>query len=464
MKDTFLSLTILLLGGLSCLNTLASDAAYQPLSLADAIEKGLRENYNEKDRTFRKMTLDYNWFDTKEDFYLPKISLNLDSSDQRISRLKRGSLDDPGNGRGATGTLSLSVADYTVFNWGKDYLEYLNDKDIYTRSKKRLSESKRSLKFQIILKYFEVDYLKKVARIRKTQLRHASFVYRYSREKISLRKIGKQEYYQSRSEYLKAQEEHRSAALALKNAYEEIALLIADQPGTRYVLKNSLKFIPLTIPITDAQKYAKQYNPAVLNGQQSLVNAKRSYQRLKLENLPLPKFKVNLGAYTQTFGQTTNTTRYQNNNGNHIDVVATLDATWSLTGTGGLFNSRNIVRGKINKEISINRLNQAKHQALTDVKIHIDKIKNYEKRVPIFETRQETNLKAFDLALDNYLERRTAYINFQDTLLEMTTSQIEYARLLYLHAFEKVNLAQVVGLDEFPGETFEQLAGEATAP
>lgn len=464
MKGTFLFLTILIMNQALGSSLPVRDISYEPLSLAAAIEKGLRENYNEKDRVFQKMTLDYNWFDTKESFYLPRVTLELDTNEQRISRLKRGAIDDPGNGRGATGTLSLTVADYSVFNWGKDYLEYLNDKDTYLRSKKRLSESKRSLKFQIILKYFEVDYLKKVARIRKTQLRHASFVYRFSREKISLRKIGKQEYYQARSEYLKAQEEHRIAALALKNSHEELALLIADESGTRYVLKNSLKFTPLTITITDAQKLATQYNPNVLNRVQTLTNAKRTYQRLKLENLPLPEFKVNLGAYTQTFGQTTNTTRYQNNNGNHIDLVATIDATWSITGAGGLFNSRNITRGRINKEASINRLNQAKHQVLTNVKIHIDKIKNFERRIPIFETRQETNLKAFDLALDNYLERKTAYINFQDTLLEMSNSEIEYARLLYLHAFEKVNLAQTVGLDEFPGETFEQLAGEAIAP
>lgn len=435
--------------------------AFKPLSLQAALEQGLRENYSQKQRVFSKEILNYQWFDTRESFWIPNLSLSLSTDDQRVSRLKRGSLDDPGNSRGASGTLSLGFSEYTLFNWGKDYLDYLSDRESYLRSIKRLSEEKRSLRHQIIIKYFELDYLKKVVSIRKRQLRHTSFVYRYSREKVSLKKIGKQDYYQSRSEYLRAQNQHRESVVDLKNAEEQMAFLISDQPGTRYIIKNTLSFIPLTTPLDDAIKLARENNPDILESTKDRNNAKRAYHRLELDNLPLPKLSVDLGSYTQSFNRTTNTTRFQtNNSGNHIDLVASVNATWALTGRGGLFNRRSLGIGKLNQQTAKTQLNQARHQTLSDIRRHYYKIKNFEDQAKILDVRSDNNSKVFELALDNYLARKTAYINFQDTLLEMVDTDITKAGLKYLHAREKINLAYEVGMDEFPGESFEQLASQ----
>ena len=51
------------------------------------------------------------------------------------------------------GGLALDFGEYTVFNWGKDYLAYLNNKQNFKRGLQDLTESDRQLKFDIITSY-----------------------------------------------------------------------------------------------------------------------------------------------------------------------------------------------------------------------------------------------------------------------------------------------------------------------
>ena len=61
------------------------------LDLTSAIEQALRANYDQNQRDLDQKILDLNWKDTKESFWLPQLSLSLQTSDQRIGRLKSGS-------------------------------------------------------------------------------------------------------------------------------------------------------------------------------------------------------------------------------------------------------------------------------------------------------------------------------------------------------------------------------------
>ena len=435
--------------------------AHKPLTLSGAIEQGLRENFDQKRRTFERSLLEFDWRDTRDSFWLPTIGLTLQSNEQRIARLKRGRLNEAGTTREANGSLSLSLGEYTVFNWGRDYLDYLNGKGIFKRGVKRLSEERRELRFQIIGKYFEVDYLKKIKKIYRTRLRHAAFVYRFSREKIALRKIGKQEYYQARGEYLEAQDDFREATRALENAIVELSQLIIDPAGTKYVLKNTLSFRPLSIPRSGAISLLKKNNPSVLENTQLYTNSKRSYKRAQLDNLPLPTFTIDLGAYTQSFADRVNSFRYRNGSGNHLDLVAQLNASWTITGSGGFLNGRTLARSRIARDLASNSLAQAEHIATSQMFIRFDRIKNYEGRIPILKTQVENNNKTFDLTLDNYLDRKSSFLNYQTTLEMLVDSEIDHATVLYSHLVEKLELAEVIGLDEFPGESFEELVTEA---
>ena len=433
------------------------------LSLAGAIEQSLRANYDQNQRNYNQEILDLGWDDTKESFWFPQLQLTLQAGPQRIGRLKAGdesatSSTTLGYGRRPDGTLSFSMGDYTVFNWGKDYLAYLNNKETYRRTTRVFKESRRKLKHDIIIKYFELAYLVQVKEIYRRQLRHASFIYRFNREKVSIRKISKQEYYQARSEYLRAQNSYQQASNDLRVSEEEMAFLLTDEPGTRYLLKDKLDYQKIQIPMEDALKLSTINNPEVLESTKDVNNAKRSYRIQLRENLPLPKFTMNLGAYRHTFNTGTHTTRYDSGiDGNNIDIRASVNATWSITGVGGFFNQRTTERTLIDRQRSYNELTEARHKTQSDIQRAYYRLKTYEQQIRILEAASDTNNKTFDVVLENYLNRKTAYINFQDALLEAVAIDVNLSQLYYLHTRDKVLLAQEVGVDEFPGKSFEQL-------
>lgn len=429
----------------------------KPLDLSGAIEQALRKNYDQNQRDFSQEVLDLNWEDTKESFWMPQLSLRLQTDDHRVSRLKSGGQFD-GLPRRPGGSLGFELQDYTIFNWGKDYLAYLNNKETYRRSTRVFVEQRRVLKHNVIIKYFELIYLERLVEIYRKQLRHSSFVYRFNREKVSTKKINKQEYYQARSEFLRAQNDFQEVSNNLRVAEEEMAFLIADPPGTRYILKQKLDYEKIQIPLEEAEKIAIKNNPEILESNKDVENAKRSYEIQLRENLPLPKFSVNLGAYRHRFGQRQSTTRYESGlDGNTIDVRASINATWSIIGTGGVFNERTTQRTLINRHSSFSELAEARHKTLSDLQRAFYRLKTYEQQIRILEANSETNDKTFDVILENYLNRKTAYINFSDALLESVRSDILLAEKYYLHTQQKVLLAQEMGVDELPGKSFEKL-------
>lgn len=428
------------------------------LSLSGAIEQALRANYDQNQRDYNQEILDLNWEDTKEAFWLPQLSLNLTTSDQRISQIKAGDEGQVGLPRRPTGSLSLGIQDYVLFNWGKDYLQYLSDRESFLRSTTRFKEQRRALRHQVIIKYFEVAYLQRLTEIYRRQLRHASFVYRYNKEKVSIRKIGKQEYYQARSEYLRAQNSFQEINNQQRVAEEELAFLLTDDPGTRYLLKDQLDYKRLQMPLEDAEKIAVQNNPEILESTKDVNNAKRDYKIQLRENLPLPTFSVNLGAYRHQFGRGINSTRYDSGlNGNDIDIRASINATWSLTGVGGFFNQRTTDSLAVARQRSFSELAEARHKTLSDIQRAYYRLRTYEQQIRILEASSQTNNRTFDVILENYLNRKTAFINFSDALLEAVSSDAALAQAYYLHTQQKVLLAQEMGIDEFPGKSFEQL-------
>ncbi len=437
--------------------TQPKEAGKKAIGLTGVIEQSLRANYDQNQRDYGKKILDLTWENTKDTFWMPQIRLNLNADPHRVGRLKGGN-SGGGFQRIPDGTFGVDFGDYTVFNWGKDYLQYLNDKESYKRSSRYLVEQRRALRNEAIIKYFQLSYLNEVVKAYRRQLRHASFIYRYNREKVSLKKVSKQEYYQSRSEYLLAQNNFQQAANRLRVAEEEMAFLIADDPGTSYILKDDLNYERIQMPMSDALTIAAKNNPEILESTKDVRNAKRTYEIQQRENLPLPKFSVNLGAYTHTFGPGVNQTRYGNDvSGHNIDIVATLNATWSLTGDGGFLNSRPTEIKDILRQRSFSELAQAQHRAKSEIQRSYYRIKTYEQQIRILDASNTTNSKTFDVVLENYLNRNTAYINFQDALLESVASQVALAELYYLHTKEKVLLTQQMGVDEVPGKSFEQL-------
>src|SRR5690606_30210686 len=95
--------------------------------------------------------------------------------------------------------------------------------------------------------FLELLHLKEVEQIAADQLRHGSFIYRLNRDKVSVNRVTRQEYYQARSEYLRAQTAYHQARIDYQVAQERLAFMIQDPVGTRYVLSDEIVYTPLKV-------------------------------------------------------------------------------------------------------------------------------------------------------------------------------------------------------------------------
>ncbi|MCY4524221.1 MAG: TolC family protein, partial [Halobacteriovoraceae bacterium] len=331
----------------------------KPLTLAAAIEEGLRKNYGQQMRHLQTTILDNNWRDTRDSFYLPEIKLTLQTRTQRIGGLRSGRNSA---GRVPDGTLGLELADYTLFNWGKDSLAFLNEKKSYHRDTEKLREKKRSLRHRIIESFFRLVKDQRIFKIKKEQLRHASFVYRLTHEKILTQKVNKQSYFQTRTEYLRSQTEYQEARNQMQNTNEDMVILLSDDPGVAYSIHQIMEFAPIEFSMENSVILAKKLSPGIRDAKVKMENAKREHIIVQKDNLPLPKISLTLGAYKHNFNSQTSQTLFENEmGGSSVEMAAVINASWAITGEGGLFNARKTNTSLTGLAISQKQLDQTQH-------------------------------------------------------------------------------------------------------
>ncbi len=433
---------------------------FKNLKLNDVIEQGLRKNYAQQIKEQKQELSDLTFKGVKYEFWMPSLNITLTTDEQKISTIKTSDRKPTSpHSSSPSGRLGLTLGDYTVFNWGKDYALYLNSKSLYERNTQLFSEGKRELKLDLINSYFSLLATKNIERVRQDQLRRASFVYRLSKEKITIGKTTKQDYYQARSEYLKAQNLYHEAKITADETDETLAYQIADEAGSKYFSIEALDYRMLKITLDEALKIADKNNPNMLTKKILAENAEREYDVALKDNMPLPKFTINLGAYNKRFGASNNSTLYETySNSGNIELVASINSTWSLAGANGFLNSNKLATSRISKEIAKKEFEQSIFTIQSYVRQTYKTIISLQNQLVILEARLPSLQKTFDTVMENYLAGRAKFYDFSMALDDLSHAKIFYEQTKLEHLEHKLKLAKILGVEDFPGENFEQLA------
>lgn len=438
-----------------------SSMSGRSLDLRSILEEGFRRNPFEQIRTQQREQIELLKTDIWQKFWLPTVSLELDTSNHRIDRFRQSTQSTSGMGaqQAPTGSLGLVIDEYTLFNWGRDYLQYQNEKQTLNRANQQLVEARRRLKFSLINQYFNMIRTKEIKRIRQEQLRQTSFIHRLARERLQLRKIRTQEYYQTRSDYLRSQTEYQESLYDVGLQEEELANLLGDEWRGSYRTNEQLKYLSVNVSMNEALKLSEEQSVDFRNAKLQYENAGRTYEKTLKDNLPLPKFSFNLGTYQTGFDPNGTSWNYQTTPGNrNIELVAAIDMRWTLIGEGGFFNSRDNQQSFLNKRIA--EINFFNTKRLLEVKVRtIFKTLRYlEQKVEIAQFQHKNAQKNYDSVLDNYIGGRTTYSDIKFAVDNLVISHINSENVKYEHLLKKLELADYMGLEDFPGENFEQLA------
>ena len=432
------------------------------VALKTVIEEGLRKNPEQLIREQRLNLLELNWSDTFEKFWFPNPKFGVSSGNQNIHQLASGSI--AGVTKGSTtktpqGLLFFSLGDYSIFNWGRDYLEYQINQTSFKRNKEILGEEKRRLKFKLINEYFDLIRIKSFEKIAREQLQHLTFVYRLAKERAKLGKIKKQHFYEVRTEYLKAQNSYHEIKLKSTQANQALANTLGDDLTSTYKTEEKLLFKKLDISLKDAIESAVEKYPQSRDHRLALDNNTRKFELTLKNNLPLPKFSIDLGTYTHTFGRNGGGTSYETLPGDsNVQIVASLNMTWNLVGEGGLFNHRSNEKSFANKKIAeINFYNTKRYIELTLRQLY-QGIYQLENQVEISSAQIEHTQKSFDIILDNYVSNQTPFDLFRDALYNLRDSLFTLENVKLQHLQKKLELSDLMGVDDLPGTPFENLA------
>lgn len=431
------------------------------LDLRSVLEEGFRRNAFEQIRGQQREQIELLKTDVFQKFWLPTIGLELESSNHRIDRFREStqSTNSMGAQQAPNGSLGLVIDEYTLFNWGRDYLQYQNEKQVLNRRNQQLGEARRRLKFSLINQYFNLIRFKEILRIKAEQLRQTSFIHRLAREKLQLRKIQTQEYYQTRSEYLRSQTEYQQAQFEVGLEEEKIANLLADEYQGSYRSFEQLKYVSLNTTLDEAVRYSQDQSQPYRDAKTAYDVASRTYEKTLKDNLPLPKFAFNLGTYRTGFDPGGTSWNFETTDGNrNVELVASVNMRWTLLGEGGFFNGRNNQQSYLGKRISeINYFN-TKRELEVKVRTIYKTVRYLEEKVEIAQFQHKNAQSNYDSALDNYIGGRTTYADIKLAIDNLVNSHINTENVKYDHLIKKLELADVMGLEDFPGENFESLA------
>ena len=439
------------------------------LTIDQALEQGLRKNFAQQDRQYQQKMIEYQLKDIKADFWPPNVSLRLETSPHRIMGLKEGKKNTaPGTSPLAKGSLVLDLGEYTIFNWGKDYLNYLGKRSRIYQENRVLEEKRRTLRHQIILAFAKLIMLNSVKDALKKQLRQAAFVYRLNKEKAHLKKIPVGDFYLARGEFLRAKGEYEHGVEQAHFQSAEMAALIADPPGINYTVVGQIKYQKMGLVLEKGLELGLKSNDEVYRAEEAVLQANLNQTLVRRENMPLPKITLNLGAYRYFFDERTRDTAYEIRAGNtDLEVIATVKATWPIWGKGGIFNRRKFNMAQQKSYRATNQLAQAKHFVRSEVDKRHRRIKFLETQMAVARSRQKNITKSFDLILEGYFSGKAPFADYSRALVELAQAEINLATTRWEHFKEKVTLAEKMGVEDFADEVFQQTLsakGDEVAP
>jgi outer membrane protein TolC len=431
------------------------------LSLRAVIEEGLRRNNLEKARQFSREKNELEWKDNHADFWYPQLSLSLKTDETLVDNLYTDLNANSGTSKTPNGYVGLGFENYNLFNWGRDYLNYQNNKNTYERRKQQFDEQRRRLRFNLIAQYFNLTRAKRILQIKRLQLRHTSFMHRLAKEKLTLKKVDGQHYLQTKAEFLRAHAEFQQASYDVTEQENKMANLLGDDLTTSYTPTEQLRFVPLTTKKNEAYQYALRQNPEYLDAKVKLENANRDFQRTLKENMPLPRFDLKFGAYKHHFtGAGVYDEAGLENGSRNVELVASINMSWKIFGSGGLFNSRINERSYLDKRIAEIDFTESKRNTSTKVNTFHRQISYLEKQVEANDAFVKNARKTFDRTLDNFISGKTPFAEIKIVLDSLILSETQYESAKYQHMATKLQLADLMGLDDFPGESFEKMVSQ----
>jgi outer membrane protein TolC len=426
----------------------------QELKLADAIERGIKMNPDLLQQKLNLRSSELYYEDAKAQMYVPSVYFGISSN----YVTKFGKVHGPTNyasteyQNSTSQSVELALGQHTLYNFGKDKLVYDQANLDWTRAKELYEESKRSVKFQIIIAFWTlksaIDKLESYER----SVKIAQSILDLQKSRLPLGKSTEADVSSSLVDLMNVKNLRDTAESNVTGATLSLNVLLGDPSGTNYLIKEEISFLPIKVTEKVLYETYLEQSPDMKSARKDFLKAQMNLELSEKNRLPLPAIKfngINL-TYTPSYYTSSATLNPAGSNTN-LNVSASIGFTLPLSGPGGLFGSRVIEGAEIQVSLANLALTNTVNRDLQTILQTVRNIRQYE--VTIENNRQlySSSISVLESVFKKFVtDKSVSRLEIRDALAGARDSEIGLSEAILSHLTNKTQLASFIGVDYLP--------------
>jgi len=445
-----------LIFGFQCLFEFDAFAARETLTLQKAIEKAIEKNPGAQIQRMdlRKSEIDYDsaW----DKMYLPRVELKIKASSdftvgdiEKVAEKREPKL----HGFPAHGA-ELTLGEYTVFNFWKDWNKFEKSRISWVRSQQTYTESMRNFRFSISKAYFE-------AKIAQDNYEYARRFYSLSETILALmrsrERLGKataEDLTSSQQDMLAKKIELGNSLMAFQSKSFSLNQLLGDSPGTEYLLVSDSEFEPIPLELDQIIAIFRQTSPTMRDLRKDLRGNELDLELAQKERLPLPTVTFSgLGIkYSNEYSELLREIN-TGSGSTQLNLSASMSLTLTLLGEGGFLNKRPIEKAKIDLDKQLLKFRNTQNKTEVEISNLLREIKQSEQNVRDYKQSLNSSSAILESLMANGATGKSDLrLKFRDALQQMRSDQASLAEANLNYMSSKFDLYELIGVDQLEKE------------
>lgn len=426
----------------------------QELKLADAIERGIKLNPDLLQQKINLRSSELYYEDARDVMYSPSVSLGINS----YYATKFGKVHGPKNytpnelNNYTEQSVQLSLGQYTIYNFGKDKLLYDQAKLDWTRAKDLFEESKRSVKFQIIIAFWTLKSAKDKLQSYERSVNIAQSILDLQRSRLPLGKTTEADISSSFVDLMNVKNLRDTAESSAIAATLTLNVLLGDPSGTNYIINEEISFLPIKVTEKVLYETYLAQSPDIKNARKDFIKAQMNLELSEKNRLPLPAIRfngINL-SYTPNYYSSSATLNPTGSNTN-LNVSASIGFTLPLSGPGGLFGSRVIEGAEIQVSLANLALTNTANRDLQTILQTVRNIRQFETTIDNNRQLYSSSISVLESVFKKFVtDKSVSRLEIRDALAQARDSEIGLSEAILSHLTNKTQLASFIGVDYLP--------------
>jgi outer membrane protein TolC len=354
--------------------------------------------------------------------------------------------------------LSLTMAQYKIFDFWKDKLAYEKAELVFSNEKRRLDETKRVLRLKVIRSYFNAKFAldTREASERSFKISEAMLALVNSQHKLG--KAENIDVEAARVSYSEAFRDVSFKQQAERQAVVELLALIGSNVDTNPKLTSKLNFQELKISKEKLFELFLKNSTMLDYAEKNLQLANFDYELAKKAQLPLPTVAfdgVKL-AYADNYTRTKSVAETSSTPSGNLNVSTSISFTIPVFGEGGFWNSDSVKKAFISVNNAEIEIKKTKLNAIIQ-------LENIYSSIKTEEDNQQQAKRAFEdsaQVLNSIMMKITkklpvSRLEIKDALTSARSNELNMKSSIFQHFSQKLTLLELIGTEQIPGDKVE---------